>query len=162
MAIRIFFPAGTSFDTAIPTPEQFSRISCRRLATRHDRIVEYFKELARLSPKAHFQIIGYTHEQRLQVVLTITMSENYGKLEDIRKEHLKLSQPGQQVNISGCRWLLHMLQRSCNDASTARPPCYGLVPGGSAGDEANNILRNAIIHNRSQLQSDGRAVTPLG
>src|SRR6201986_4676228 len=95
-----FFPSGTTFDASVPTPEQFLGYPVGDWHTRHDRIVEYFKELARLSPKAHFQIIGYTHEQRPQVVLTITSQENYGRLEDIRKEHLRLAQPGQQVSTS--------------------------------------------------------------
>src|ERR1043165_3550224 len=97
---QYFFPAGTNFDPAIPTPEQFLGYPIGDWHTRHDRIAEYFKELARVSPKAHFQIIGYPHEQRPQVVLTVTSPENYGRLEEIRKEHLKLPQPGQQVNTA--------------------------------------------------------------
>jgi len=116
---------------------------------------EYFKELARLSPKAHFQIIGYTHEQRLQVVLTITSPENYGKLEDIRKEHLKLlaaGSAGKYQRYAGgiYTWLQRSWQRTFEQRGRH---AYGLVPGGSARREANNILRNAIIHYRSQLQS---------
>src|SRR5689334_25368749 len=90
---QYFFPAGTNFDPAIPSPEQFLGYPVGDWHTRHDRIVEYFRELARVSPKAHFQIIGYTNELRPQVVLTITSPENYSRLEDIRKEHLRLAQP---------------------------------------------------------------------
>jgi hypothetical protein len=60
---------------AIPTPEQFLGYPVGDWHTRHDRIVSYFQELARVSPKAHFQIIGYTNERRPQVVLTITSPE---------------------------------------------------------------------------------------
>jgi hypothetical protein len=100
-----FFPSGVTFDPTIPTPEQFLGYPIGDLHTRHDRIVSYFQELARVSPKAHFQIIGYTYERRPQIVLTITSPENYARIEEIRKEHLKLADPSQSVNISSMPWL---------------------------------------------------------
>ncbi|MEI9919398.1 MAG: M14 metallopeptidase family protein [Bacteroidota bacterium] len=153
-----FFPAGTSFDPAIPTPEQFLGYPVGDWHTRHDRIVEYFKELARLSPKAHFQIIGYTHEQRPQVVLTITSTDNYNKLDDIRKEHLKLSQPGQQVNTAGMPVVItHGYNVHGNEPSSSEAAmltAYYLVA--SQGDEISNTLRNAIIHIDPNYNPDGR------
>jgi hypothetical protein len=153
-----FFPSGTSFDSAIPTPEQFLGYPVGDWHTRHDRIVEYFKELARLSPKAHFQIIGYTHEQRPQVVLTITSPENYSKLEDIRKEHLKLARPGEQVSTSGMPVVItHGYNVHGNEPSSSEAAmltAYYLVA--AQGDEANNTLRNAIIHIDPDYNPDGR------
>ena len=153
-----FFPSGTSFDTSIPTPEQFLGYSIGNWHTRHDRIVEYFKELARVSPKAHFQIIGYTHEQRPQVVLTITSPENYTRLEDIRKEHLRLAQPGQQVNTSGMPVVItHGYNVHGNEPSSSEAAmltAYYLVA--SQGEDANNTLRNAIIHIDPNYNPDGR------
>jgi hypothetical protein len=40
-----FFPAGTTFDPAIPTPEQFLGYPIGDWHTRHDRIVSYFQEV---------------------------------------------------------------------------------------------------------------------
>jgi len=74
-----FFPSGVTLDPAIPSPQQFLGYPVGDWHTRHDRIVSYFQELARVSPKAHFQIIGYTNERRPQVVLTITSPENYAR-----------------------------------------------------------------------------------
>lgn len=155
---QYFFPAGTTFDPAIPTPEQFLGYPVGDWHTRHDRIVEYFKELARVSPKAHFQIIGYTHEQRPQVVLTITSPENYAKLEDIRKEHLKLAQPGQQVNLAGMPVVVtHGYNVHGNEPSSSEAAmltAYYLIA--SQGDEATNTLRNAVIHIDPNYNPDGR------
>src|SRR5690349_23169895 len=78
-----FFPAGVTLDPGIPTPEQFLGYPVGDWHTRHDRIVAYFQELTRVSPKAHLQIIGYTYERRPQVVLTITSTDNYMRLEEI-------------------------------------------------------------------------------
>ena len=155
---QYFFPSGVTFDPAIPTPEQFLGYPVGNWHTRHDRIVEYFKELARVSPKAHFQIIGYTHEQRPQVVLTVTSPENYGRLEDIRKDHLKLAQPGLQVNTSGMPVIVtHGYNVHGNEPSSSEAAmltAYYLVA--SQGEEANNTLRNAIVHIDPNYNPDGR------
>jgi len=90
-----FFPEGTRLNANIPSPEAFLGYPIGDWHTRHDRIVSYFQELARLSDRATFQIIGYTNEVRPQVVLTVTSPANHARLEEIRQNHLKLSQPGQ-------------------------------------------------------------------
>jgi hypothetical protein len=153
-----FFAAGTNFDPAIPTPEQFLGYPVGDWHTRHDRIVEYFRELARVSPKAHFQIIGYTSEHRPQVVLTITSPENYSRLEEIRKEHLKLAQPGLQVNTSSMPVIVtHGYNVHGNEPSSAEAAmltAYYLVA--AQGDEATNTLRNVIIHIDPSYNPDGR------
>ncbi|MEJ0054591.1 MAG: M14 family zinc carboxypeptidase [Bacteroidota bacterium] len=94
-----FFPAG-NFDASIPTPEQFLGYPVGDWHTRHENIVSYFKELARVSPKAHFQITGYTNEHRAQVVLTVTSTDNYANIESIRTEHLKLRDPSASPDLS--------------------------------------------------------------
>lgn len=153
-----FFPAGTNFDPAIPSPEQFLGYPIGDWHTRHDRIVEYFRELARVSPKAHFQIIGYTHEHRPQVVLTVTSPENYARLEEIRKDHLKLAQPGQQVNFSTMPVVVtHGYNVHGNEPSSSEAAmltAYYLIA--AQGDEAANTLRNAVIHIDPNYNPDGR------
>lgn len=155
---QYFFPSGTTFDPAIPTPEQFLGYPIGDWHTRHDRIVEYFRELARVSPKAHFQIIGYTNELRPQVVLTVTSPENYARIEDIRKEHLRLAQPGQQVNTSTMPVIVtHGYNVHGNEPSSSEAAmltAYYLVA--AQGDEATNTLRNAVIHIDPNYNPDGR------
>jgi hypothetical protein len=153
-----FFPAGVSFDPAIPSPEQFLGYPVGDWHTRHDRIVSYFQELARVSPKAHFQIIGYTNERRPQVVLTITSPENYARLEEIRKEHLKLADPSQSVNTSNMPVIItHGYNVHGNEPSSSEAAmltAYYLVA--SQGDEATKTLRDAVIHIDPNYNPDGR------
>ncbi len=153
-----FFPAGVTFDPAIPTPEQFLGYPVGDWHTRHDRIVSYFQELARVSSKAHFQIIGYTNERRPQVVLTITSPENYAHLEDIRKEHLKLADPSQSVNISSMPVIItHGYNVHGNEPSSSEAAmltAYYLIA--SQGDEATKTLKEAVIHIDPNYNPDGR------
>jgi len=153
-----FFPSGVSFDPAVPTPEQFLGYPVGDWHTRHDRIVSYFQELARVSPKAHFQIIGYTNERRPQVVLTITSPENYARIEDIRKEHLKLADPSQTVNVSSMPVVItlgynvHGNEPSSSEAAILT--AYYLVA--AQGAEADRTLKDAVIHIDPNYNPDGR------
>lgn len=153
-----FFPAGVTFDPAIPTPEQFLGYSIGDWHTRHDRIAEYFRELARVSPKAHFQIIGYTNERRPQVVLTITSPENYARIEEIRKEHLKLADPSQSVNTSAMPVVVtHGYNVHGNEPSSSEAAmltAYYLIA--AQGDEATKTLKEAVIHVDPNYNPDGR------
>lgn len=88
-----FFPDKNSFNKEIPSPQEFLGYGIGEFHTRHDRIVAYFEELARLSDRVHIQEIGRTYEQRSMIVATITSPENYNDLENIRQEHLRLTDP---------------------------------------------------------------------
>lgn len=153
-----FFPAGNSFDSTIPTPEQFLGYPVGDWHTRHDRIVSYFEELAKVSPKAHFQIIGYTNERRPQVVLTITSPENYTRIDQIQKEHASLTDPTQSVSINNMPVIVtlgynvHGNEPSSSEA--AMLTAYYLVA--SQGDQANKTLRESVIHIDPNYNPDGR------
>jgi hypothetical protein len=153
-----FFPAGGTFDPSIPSPEQFLGYPVGDWHTRHDRIVAYFQELAKVSPKAHFQVIGYTYEHRPQVVLTITSPENYQRIEDIRKEHLKLASPSQSVNITSMPVIItHGYNVHGNEPSSSEAAmltAYYLVA--LQGPEAERTLREAVIHIDPNYNPDGR------
>jgi hypothetical protein len=153
-----FFPSGVTFDPAIPSPEQFLGYPIGEWHTRHDRIVSYFQELARVSPKAHFQIIGYTNEHRPQIVLTITSPENYARLEEIRKEHLKLADPSQSVSISSMPVIItHGYNVHGNEPSSSEAAmltAYYLIA--AQGEFAERTLKEAVIHIDPNYNPDGR------
>lgn len=153
-----FFPQGNNFDPAIPTPEQFLGYPIGDWHTRHDRIVNYFEELAKVSPKAHFQIIGYTNEHRAQVVLTITSPENYARIDEIQKEHVRLTDPSQTVSTSGMPVIVtlgynvHGNEPSSSEA--AMLTAYYLIA--RQGAEADQTLRESVIHIDPNYNPDGR------
>lgn len=87
--ISYFYPSSADFDPTIPTPEKFLGYPIGSHHTRHDKIIEYIKELDRLSEKISTQIIGETYEHRPQIVATITSVTNSSRLEQIRQANLK-------------------------------------------------------------------------
>lgn len=153
-----FFPSGVTFDPAIPSPEKFLGYPVGEWHTRHDRMVSYFQELARVSPKAHFQIIGYTNERRPQVVLTITSPENYARLEEIRKEHLKLADPTQSVTVSSMPVIItHGYNVHGNEPSSSEAAmltAYYLIA--AQGAFAERTLKESVIHVDPNYNPDGR------
>ena len=94
-----FFPAAGKMNPAIPTPEQFFGYAIGTQHTRHDRLVEYFKELDRLSDRLKIQVIGETYEHRQQIAAIYTSVANHAKLEDIRKQHIAAETTGDTKNI---------------------------------------------------------------
>lgn len=94
---QYFFGEGDAFDPRIPTPAEFLGYEIGTHHTRHDQIVAYLKELARLSDRASYQEIGRTFEHRPLAVLTITSPENQAALETIRLRHLRGIYPATHV-----------------------------------------------------------------
>ena len=83
-----FFEKYAPFNNDIPTPEAFLGYPIGNQHTRHDQIVAYLTELARVSDRATIASYGKTHEQRKLVMLTITTPSNHSNLPSIKQQHL--------------------------------------------------------------------------
>ena len=94
-----FYPNTGKFNPAIPTPEQFLGYQIGEQHTRHDRLVEYFKELDRLSDRVTVEEIGKTFEQRAQITAVFTSKPNHDRIEEIRKAHLAGQATGATQNV---------------------------------------------------------------
>ena len=86
--------AGRSYDSRIPSPEAFLGYPIGDQHTRHDRLVEYFRELDRLSDRVSVQVIGKTFEKRDQILAIFTSPPNQSRREDIRKRNLAAQSSG--------------------------------------------------------------------
>ena len=153
-----FFGAAGSFDQRIPTPEQFLGYPIGSHYTRHDQLVAYLKELARLSDRVKLDIIGKTYEERQQLILAITAPENLRQLETLRHEHQQQADPAKPVlnsNAPVVVWLgysVHGNETSSGEAALLT--AYYLVASQSA--ETQEWLKNAIILIDPSLNPDGR------
>ncbi len=155
-----YFPQNkTGFDPNIPTPEEFLGYPIGSHYTRHDRIVAYFAELARLSDKATFEVIGKTYEERPQVVLTITAPENHARLEQIRQEHLTLLDPAAPEPdyaklpvVVHLGYSVHGAETSSGEAALLT--AYYLIA--SQSPETQAWLKEAVITMDPALNPDGR------
>jgi hypothetical protein len=147
----------TTFDPAVPSPEAFLGYEMGAHHTRHDQIVAYLKELARVSDRALYQEYGETYERRKLGVLIITSPANHARLEDIRRTHV---QAAFDPSIpAGNRPLIVNLGHGVHGGETSGPEAslltaYWLVAGQSA--EVLQALEQTVFQIDPVHNPDGR------
>lgn len=154
-----YFPENVSFDENIPSPAEFLGYEVGEWHTRYARIVNYMEKLAELSPRAQIQTIGYTHERRPQIILTISSEENLADLEQIRQEHLANADPEQtQGDVSSMPVIVHLgYNVHGNEPSSSEVSmlvAYYLLA--AKGPEVEEYLKNGVFHIEPALNPDGR------
>ncbi len=154
-----FFPGNNAFTEEVPSPSEFLGYEIGEFHTRHDRLVGYFYELARVSDRVHIQEIGMTYEQRPMIVAIITSVENYNNLENIRQEHITLTDPQALIpEIDGMPVIIqlgynvHGNEPSSSEA--AMLTAYYLTA--STDPEVLQYLDKAVIFMEPVLNPDGR------
>jgi hypothetical protein len=153
-----YFP-GEKFDPAIPSPSQFLGYPIGDWHTRYDLIVKYFEKLDQISPMAQLQTIGYTHEHRPKVILTIASAANMANLEQIRLKQIQLADPSQpKPDVSSMPSIVHLGYgvhgNEPSSAEAAMLTAYWLMA--SHSDLAKNLRESSVIHIDPTLNPDGR------
>jgi hypothetical protein len=97
--LSYYLPEGTQYNPAIPTPKSVIHHDVGEWHITHDRLVNYMQALDAASDRITLQITGYTHEQRPLLLLTITAPKNHQKLEDIRAQHVQLTDPARSGSL---------------------------------------------------------------
>ena len=154
-----YFNDDASFDNDIPSPKEFLGYDIGSHYTRHDRIVSYFQNLAELSDKASFQIIGETYEHRPQVILTITSAENHANLEEIRNKHQSVLNPSApeldpQTDPSVVKLDYSVHGDETSSAEAAMLTAYYMIA--EQGSETQQFLDESVILIDPSLNPDGR------
>ncbi len=153
-----FFP-GEKFDPAVPSPSEFLGYKIGEWHTRYDLIVKYFEKLDELSDMAELKTIGYTHELRPKIILTIASANNMANLEEIRLKQLQLADPSQpKPEVSGMPAIIHqgygVHGNEPSSAEAAMLTAYWLLA--SQSDLAKELRENAIVHFDPTVNPDGR------
>ncbi|WP_445384476.1 M14 family zinc carboxypeptidase [Robiginitalea sp. IMCC44478] len=92
--LSYFLPDGISYDPSIPTPEEIIGHEVGAWHVTHDKLVMYMHALDKASDRISLTNRGETFEGRPILLLTVTAPENHQRLEDIRRQHLSLSESG--------------------------------------------------------------------
>ena len=91
--VGYYLPGDVTYDADIPTPESFFGFKVGEWHLRHDQLVGYLEAVARVSDRVTIEEYARSYEHRPLVVLTVTSPDNQRNLEQIRTEHLRLSEP---------------------------------------------------------------------
>lgn len=157
--IKYYLPENVSYNPAIPLPKSVIGHEVGEWHVTHDKLVAYMEALDKASDRISMEVTGYTHEGRPLLILVITAPENHAKLEQIRTEHLRLTDPGnnQSLNVRDMPivfymgYSIHGNESSGSNASLLA--AYHLAA--AEGAEINTYLKNTIVLLDPSFNPDG-------
>jgi Zinc carboxypeptidase len=150
----------------ITTPEEafgFKLGMDRKLAD-WVQLTDYYKKLAKESPRVRYEEIGKTTEGRPFVTVTLSAAENMTHLDEYRKIQAQLADPrvtspeqakllisrGKTVLVVTCN--IHSIEIASSQSCAE----FAYLLAAGKGPEAESILRNVIIVMVPSLNPDGQ------
>ncbi len=157
--LSYYLPANADYNNDVPAPSSFIGHEVGEWHVTHDKLVGYMKLLDAISGRALWEEYGKSWEGRPLGQLIVTSEENMGRLEEIRLEHLRLSDPAVSKSVTTDNmpviiklgYGVHGNESSAQNASLLT--AYYLVAG--EGAEIDKILANAVILIDPALNPDG-------
>lgn len=159
-ADREMFPPGISYDPSVPTPAAFLGFELGSQPVRHHQLVGYLQSVAAQSDRISIEVIGHSHERRPILFLTVTSPQNHAAIDDVRRTHVALSEPGGDDELRDdmpvVTWInygVHGAESSGMDA--ALPFVYYLAA--ATGPDIEEQLDNSVILVTAIFNPDGHA-----
>lgn len=154
-----YFLSQKELNPKLPSPDAFFHYPFGTWHSRYDKMVEYLRVLEKISDRVQVQTMGYTNENREQVLVAFGKPENLAKLEEIRTKHLQLTDPDAGVQITPDMpvivWLGHNVHgNEPSGGESAILTAYYLAAGQS--EEVKKWLENAIVLMEPVINPDGR------
>ena len=92
--LNYYLPEGITYDESIPKPSEIIGHEVGEWHVTHDKLMFYMQTLANTSDRIHLENRGSTFEGRPILLLTITSPNNHENLEQIRLDHVALTENG--------------------------------------------------------------------
>lgn len=154
-----YLPQDVTYDSSIPTPREVLGMVPGEWHVRHDQLVKYMRAVAKASDRITLHEFGETYEDRTLLYLTVTSPSNHSNIEQIRKNHLALTDPEQsdELNVEDMPivmywgYSIHGDEPSGSNASLL--VAYYLAAAQGAGIEQK--LENSVILLDPSLNPDG-------
>ena len=158
--LTYYLPDSINYNPAIPKPKDIIYHEVGEWHVTHDRLVNYMKAIAAAAPdRVKLETMGFTYEDRPQVLLIITSPKNHQRLEEIRQQHLLLSDPlkSSSVNIDNMPiivWIGHSIHgNEASGANAALLSAYYLAA--AQGKQIDDLLDNVVILFDPSFNPDG-------
>ena len=152
-----------ALDPAVPSPADFLGYPLGSRFTHHHRIREYVQRLAEVSPRVVTWTYGESYEGRPLDLLAISTSENVARLEEIRREHLRLADPAElsadEVERLAAEtpvvvWLAYGVHG--NESSSAEAAMLAAYVFAAGGAEWEELLAKTVVLIDPLVNPDGR------
>ncbi len=158
--LKYYLPDSVTYNKAIPTPKDIIFHEPGEWHVTHDRLVNYMKAIASAAPdRVKLETMGFTYESRPQLLLIITSPKNQQRLEEIRQQHLLLSDPSKSgsVNIENMPivvWIGHSIHgNEPSGANASLVSAYYLAA--AQGKQIDDLLDNVVILFDPSFNPDG-------
>ncbi|HEY0731072.1 MAG TPA: M14 metallopeptidase family protein, partial [Chitinophagaceae bacterium] len=158
--IHYFLPDSVNYNPAIPRPKNILLHDVGEWHVTHDKLVTYMKAVADAAPeRVKMETMGLTYENRPQVLLIITSPKNHQRLEQIRQQHIALSDPEKSGSIDindmpAVVWIGHSIHgNEASGANAALVSAYYLAAG--QGKQIDDLLDNVVILFDPSFNPDG-------
>jgi len=158
--LTYYLPDSISYNPAIPKPKDIIYHEVGEWHVTHDRLVNYMKAIATAAPdRVKMETMGFTYENRPQVLLIITSPKNHQRLEEIRQQHLMLTDPtkSSSLNIDNMPivvWIGHSIHgNEPSGANAALLSAYYLAA--AQGKQIDELLENVVILFDPSFNPDG-------
>lgn len=155
--LSYFLPDDVTYDKNIPTPETYFNQQLGQWHLSHDQVLNYMKEIARISERAVIREYARSHENRPLVHLIITSEQNQKRLEELKELHVNFSQPGQNISSENVPLVVNLGYGVHGNESSATNSSILTVYylAAAQGEKIDQLLENTIILIDPCLNPDG-------
>jgi len=158
--LKYYLPDSLTYDASIPKPKDIIFHEVGEYHVTHDRLVNYMQAVAGAAPnRVRIETFGFTYENRPQVLLTITSKKNLDRLEEIRQQHLSLTDPSKSGSLNISRmpvvvYIGHSIHgNEPSGANASLLTAYYLAS--AQGKQIDDLLDNTIILLDPSFNPDG-------
>lgn len=158
ISLEYYLPSNVNYDPDIPKPAEVIGHEVGEWHVTHDKLMFYMQTLAKESERITLENRGSTFEGRPILLLTVTSPKNHGNLENIRKNHLSLTEDGatglntaQMPIVVYQGFSIHGNEPSGSNAALA----YAYYLAAAQGAEIEAKLDNMIILLDPSFNPDG-------
>jgi len=154
-----YLPQNVNYDSSVPTPEEVISMVPGEWHVRHDQLVKYMHALAESSDRISIKEFGRTYENRSLLYLTVTSPSNHSNIEQIKKNHVALTDPAQSDNLNTeempivlyMGYSIHGNEPSGSNAALL----FAYHLAAAQGSEIEQTLENTVILLDPSLNPDG-------
>ena len=158
--LSYYLPDSVKYNPVIPKPKDIIYHEVGEWHITHDRLVNYMKSVATAAPdRVKLETMGLSYENRPQVLLIITSPKNHQNLEQIRQQHIQLSDPNKSAslnieNMPAVVWIGHSIHgNEPSGANAALLSAYYLAA--AQGPQIEALLENVVILFDPSFNPDG-------
>lgn len=157
LTLDYYLPQDISYDQSIPKPADILGHEVGEWHVTHDKLMAYMQTLAKASDRITIENRGETFEGRPILLLTITSPKNQQNIEQIRKNHISITENGGNTDLSKMPvvvyqgFSIHGNEPSGSNAGLA----YAYYLAAAQGSEIENLLENIVILMDPSFNPDG-------